>query len=418
MTEPASLTTSSPAVGAAAVASRAEALARLTSFAREGAALYSKRRNYDYGPDDRSNVSMLSPYLARRLILESEVLTSVLGFHPYERVEKFVQEVFWRTYFKGWLERRPAVWYAYVADVRRLARSLDEDRDLRRRYDEAVAGRTGIDCFDAWVGELVDDGYLHNHARMWFASIWIFTLRLPWQLGADLFLRHLLDGDAASNTLGWRWVGGLHTRGKTYLARAANIRKYTGGRFSAGRQLAMAAPPLGEAPLPAPVDIDAGDRIPAGSRYGLLLTEEDGYAESLALPQPPAAALSLWDVAARSPLPVSARVRRYSAAAVADAAGRIEGAFGLQVGVHESTDWPRDLLGWALYNGLERVVTAAPAQGPVNDRLAFAERRLADHGVRLLRLRRGYDLRAWPYASKGFFKLRQRIPELLDALKD
>ncbi len=66
-------------------------------------------------------------------------------------------------------------------------------------------------------------GYLHNHARMWFASIWIFTLRLPWELGADFFLRHLLDGDPASNTLSWRWVGGMQTMGKTYLARADNI---------------------------------------------------------------------------------------------------------------------------------------------------------------------------------------------------
>jgi deoxyribodipyrimidine photo-lyase len=66
------------------------------------------------------------------------------------------------------------------------------------------------------VQELVETGYLHNHARMWFASIWIFTLRLPWELGADFFLRHLLDGDAASNTLSWRWVAGLHTKGKHY----------------------------------------------------------------------------------------------------------------------------------------------------------------------------------------------------------
>ena len=66
---------------------------------------------------------------------------------------------------------------------------------------------------------------------MWFASIWIFSLGLPWTLGADFFLRHLVDGDPASNTLSWRWVAGLHTRGKTYAARAENIARYTEGRF-------------------------------------------------------------------------------------------------------------------------------------------------------------------------------------------
>ncbi len=77
---------------------------------------------------------------------------------------------------------------------------------LRRAYERAVEGRTGIDGFDDWARQLVETGWLHNHTRMWFASIWIFTLRLPWALGAAFFLRHLLDGDPASNTLSWRWV--------------------------------------------------------------------------------------------------------------------------------------------------------------------------------------------------------------------
>jgi deoxyribodipyrimidine photo-lyase len=86
--------------------------------------------------------------------------------------------------------------------------------------ERAVNGQTGLTCFESWVTELVETGYLHNHARMWFASIWILTLGLPWRLGAVFLYRHLLDGDAASNTLGWRWVAGLQTRGKPYPADA------------------------------------------------------------------------------------------------------------------------------------------------------------------------------------------------------
>jgi hypothetical protein len=66
---------------------------------------------------------------------------------------------------------------------------------------------------------------------MWFASIWIFTLELPWQLGAEFFMQHLYDGDAASNTLGWRWVAGVQTQGKHYLASEWNINKFTNNRF-------------------------------------------------------------------------------------------------------------------------------------------------------------------------------------------
>ena len=81
------------------------------------------------------------------------------------------------------------------------------------RHDDglaaASAGLTGIDFLDAWMRELVATGYLHNRARMWMAAIRIFTLRLRWKAGADLFMRDLHDGDPAPKTVSWRWVAGL-----------------------------------------------------------------------------------------------------------------------------------------------------------------------------------------------------------------
>ena len=214
---------------------------KLDRFVTSGAlADYARLRNFDLG--HHGNVSTLSPYIRHRVMTEEAVLREALSNAPYSRIEKFVQEVFWRTYWKGWLQMRPSVWADY--------RQETSNQDFKNKgYLFAIEGKTGIDCFDFWVQELIKTGYLHNHARMWFASIWIFTLKLPWVLGADFFYRHLLDGDAASNTLSWRWVAGLQTVGKTYLARPDNIEKFTNGRLSP-QGLSQEAPALQGPPNP------------------------------------------------------------------------------------------------------------------------------------------------------------------------
>ena len=208
-----------------------EALNLLNQFIENGLKNYSLKRNYDFGINKRDNVSNLSPYIKRRILHEKEVIHCCLEKFKYSKIEKFIQEVFWRTYWKGWLEGRPLVWKLYKENLTKLKNNLSKSNYFRD-YNKAISGKTGIECFDSWVAELVKYGYLHNHARMWFASIWIFTLNLPWELGADFFYKNLLDGDPASNTLSWRWVAGLHTAGKKYLAQQNNIEKYSNFSFN------------------------------------------------------------------------------------------------------------------------------------------------------------------------------------------
>ena len=151
----------------------------LAAFAPRMGRRYANGRNTDHGPGAHKAVSVLSPYIRRRLVLETDVVAAALAAHGPDDAEKFVQEVIWRGYFKGWLERRPQVWDSYRNGLDADLVALERDRRLRRDLDRAMAGQTGLACFDAWANELVDTGYLHNHARMWFASIWIFTLGLP-----------------------------------------------------------------------------------------------------------------------------------------------------------------------------------------------------------------------------------------------
>ncbi len=208
--------------------SRAKALDRLESFVENNLAEYSKLRNFDFGPEKRSNVSCLSPYISHGIVNEQEIIKKSLGKFSFSKNEKFIQEVLWRTYWKGWLELRPNVWSDYLTELIKIK----EDLKNNQNYKNAIEGKTKIDCFNQWVIELKENNYLHNHTRMWFASIWIFTLELPWQLGAEFFMQHLYDGDAASNTLGWRWVAGVQTQGKHYLASEWNVKKFTTNRFS------------------------------------------------------------------------------------------------------------------------------------------------------------------------------------------
>ncbi len=205
------------------VTSRSEAIDKLNLFIESDISNYNAKRNFDFGITNRSNVSCLSPYITHRLITEYETAKLVLKKYPFQKVDKFIQEIFWRVYWKGWLELRPKVWTDFTEDLK----TIKEDEN----YLRATKGKTEIECFNDWVNELKNFNYLHNHTRMLFASIWIFTLKLPWQKGAEFFMRHLYDGDAASNTLSWRWVAGIQTKGKNYLAQSWNISKFTNNKY-------------------------------------------------------------------------------------------------------------------------------------------------------------------------------------------
>jgi deoxyribodipyrimidine photo-lyase len=239
---------------------------------------------------------------------------------------------------------------------------------------------------------------------MWVASIWIFTLRLPWELGADFFLRHLLDGDPASNTLSWRWVAGLQTPGKSYLARPSNIEKYTEGRFRP-EGLAPAAPPLEGPPHPPVGPAPLSDGFDPAAPTGLLLTEEDlapGFVfEAGARPQ---ATAFLDCTAGLSPLMPAPHLRDHVRGAMEDTAAR----WGARLGPVTWLAGAEEIADWAAREGLAQIVTPWPCTGP-------AAEALAGTGVR--RLVRPYDAAAWPHATHGFFRFRKRIPELLARVK-
>jgi deoxyribodipyrimidine photo-lyase len=378
-------------------------LDQLEQFVPHAGRAYEAGRNTDPGPDAKAVVSRLSPYVRYRLVTEREIVAAVLARHSLVAAEKYVQEVLWRTYWKGWLEMHPSVWTRFV-----------EERDLQRaRFANARAlaaaenGTTGIDGFDDWARELVETGYLHNHARMWFASIWIFTLRLPWALGADFFLRHLIDADAASNTLSWRWVAGLQTVGKTYLATAENIARYTNGRF-APTGLATEAVALTEAPV-APAASLPILAAPRAEPSLLLVTSDDLHPESALGAMPaPAAALVIAD----DTLLWGDQARAFASAAADETVRRVATHFGAPAHIGNRLDAER-LVAAAQAAGVRQIVTPFAQVGPTADALAMLTPLLARDGIALVQVQRRWDTQFWPHAKKGYFAFKTRIPELL-----
>ena len=385
-------------------ATRTAALARLTHFVPRAGQAYASGRNTDPGPDQVGAVSKLSPYLRYRLITEQDVIGATLGRHSLPAAEKYVQEVLWRTYWKGWLEMRPSVWTQFQQERDHQRDSFANARAIR----SAEAGETGIEGFDDWARELVETGYLHNHARMWFASIWIFTLRLPWALGADFFLRHLVDADAASNTLSWRWVAGLQTAGKTYLATSENIARFTNGRFApkglattATMPTDMASPEL--RPLPQATFFDA--HKPA---Y-LLMTPEDLHPESVF----GASTKIISTGVLRDPETLwGNNARAFVDAATEDAVERVGKAFKCPTTVLCNFDTAA-LIAQARAAGAEQIITPYAPIGPVADALTRIAPILAAEGVPLVQIRRAWDGNFWPLATKGFFPFKEHIPKIL-----
>ena len=379
---------------------REAALNRLQAFLPKAGSAYARMRNLDGGPNGDRHVSCLSAALRRRVVSEEEVVSAVLAQHGPVSADKFISEVFWRTYWKGWLEQRPTVWTGYLEALDRARQRLQTDASLATRHSQAQEGRSGIDCFDAWVHELKTSGYLHNWARMQFASIWIFTLQLPWELGAAFMLDRLIDADPASNTLSWRWVAGLHTAGKLYLADAERIKAMTDGRFAPQGLARSALAPADSIAVPSPAPPRPFRAPDLMSPSAVLLTVEDLSLETLA---------ELDPLAVRAVAVIPGETPADSTA-LEDALSRAR------------RRWPDALvlgpltveaLTRARIAGCRQVVTGFAPVGPTATRLPLLRRETEQADLVFAEHLRGWDRRAWPHCRKGFFALKEKIPMLL-----
>jgi deoxyribodipyrimidine photo-lyase len=363
--------------------------------------LYGSRRNHVI--EGHPHVSRLSVALRHRVISEDEIISDTLRHFPFAPVEKWLQEICWRRYWKGWLEMRPDVWHSWRRRVAELRQSLPAE--VLEKADAVAAGKSGVACMDAFARELIETGYLHNHARMWWASFWIHAEKLPWELGADVFFRHLHDADAASNTLSWRWVAGLQTPGKTYLVRLDNLKKYLAPglltnlqgaeRLADGAvtpQIAREHADLTKSSLPAyPQSLP-----PLSPRCGLWLHADDLLPEIGPLSELKPVSIAVIHSSALTP---AAR------AALDDSIARAEAHYACKVALVTV----EEIAAWSRAHQLTEVVAFAPFVGPEQELLEKFSPSLVSLGIPLTLLRRASDARAFSYAGSGFFPFWKKM---------
>jgi deoxyribodipyrimidine photo-lyase len=355
------------------------------------------------------NVSRLSAAIRFGLLSTEELVYDTLEHSSLCSAEKWVQELCWRSYWKGWLELRPNVWQSWRQRVRELQHTLPS-ATLRRR-DAIQKGQSGIAILDHFTQELMQTGYLHNHARMWWASYWIHAQNLPWELGADFFFRHLLDADPASNTLSWRWVAGLQTRGKTYLVRQSNMERYVHQTLLKDgqglEQLANIQPAVvaEHADLSQQTLAAYATQLPLVKEdYGLWLHADDCTLETgpLAKAKPRAvAAFTSPQIYAKMQL--STQRCQAISTALQDGVSRAAEHFQCAGSCTEATSLAEALSTWARQQNLRQVLAIAPYVGPVADALPAVQQALQEAGIQLQLLRRSWDAELFPQARAGFF---------------
>jgi deoxyribodipyrimidine photo-lyase len=393
-------------------ATRQEALQQWRAFLPK-AGRYAGMRNQVKARHE--NVSRLSPAVRLRLITEDEIVAETLERYAFSTVEKWLQEVCWRRYWKGWLEQRPGVWADYRSGV--LAAKVSE------RAEAVMAGRSGVAVMDEFARELVETGYLHNHARMWWASFWIHVEGLPWELGADFFYRYLLDADAASNTLSWRWVAGLQTPGKTYLVRRSNVEKYleviadeTGlEQLEDGRVKARF--------ISETADLTVREwRACASSvkelraRVGVWIHGDDLSVEcSAELKGCKPVAATAFLAATRV---LSEKREAHLERALQDACARATMQWGVPVGLERGEVLVRHLVDWVQRERVDVMVAMRPFVGPLGDEIETIEAELGKVGVRCVWLRRASDEKVLPLARRGFFPFWEKLSRELRSKSD
>ena len=392
---------------------------QLESFLPFAGKSYTKNRNFYKSLDEKQDVSLLSPAIRHRVINEKTILKKVKGAHGFLNAEKFIQEVFWRTYWKGWLELRPSVYKYYLKERDIQKENITNNRVNNINYNNAISGLTGIECFDEWVNELKFYGYLHNHARMWFASIWIFTLKLPWSLGADFFMCNLLDGDPASNTLSWKWVAGIQTKGKNYSASSSNIKTFTNNKYFPENQLEINPKPIiTNEFFNIEINKFQSASIDQSLEYGVVIYADDINIEDIPYFKDlriksffTGQAKDILDDHEISPL-----VSEFLDNILENKCTELKNQNDIPY-FYSKNNFYTEYREWISENNIKNLLVIKPTVGNWLNIHTQIKDISNQNNINIVEIIKEYDTLTWPHATHGFFRFKEKIPKFLSEIE-
>jgi deoxyribodipyrimidine photo-lyase len=167
----------------------------------------------DRNRPDVDGSSRLSVHLKYGEIHPRTLLAELGDSKPHE---VFRKELAWREFYADVLHHAPETAREYLRPEF-AAMEYDSGPGADARLRAWQQGRTGYPIVDAGMRQLLREGWMHNRVRMIVASFLVKDLHLEWQVGARWFMRHLVDGDVASNSHGWQWTAGCGTDAAPYF---------------------------------------------------------------------------------------------------------------------------------------------------------------------------------------------------------
>ncbi|MCW2696538.1 MAG: phr [Modestobacter sp.] len=181
---------------------------------------FRDERLLDYAEDRNApgtnGTSRLSPYLKYGCIHPRTLLADLAAQDDGgEAVRRYTDELAWRDFYADVLWHRPGSAREYLKPQLQ-GMGYDTGPDTEELVRAWETGRTGFPVVDAGMRQLLGEAYVHNRVRMIVASFLVKDLHQEWTRGARYFMQHLVDGELASNNLGWQWVAGTGTDASPY----------------------------------------------------------------------------------------------------------------------------------------------------------------------------------------------------------